>query len=266
MYHSISSNAQPGFWPFVLSPEVFREQMDYLGREGYTPITMSHLSLAKDCGPDILPEKPVVLTFDDGFSDFYTDAFPILQQHGYVATLFIATAYVGGASTWLEAEGEGKRVMLNWQQLLEVVDAGIECGAHCHQHLQLDTVPLATAREGIQLSKNMLEEQLSRRVRSFAYPFGYYTHRLRKTVREAGFTSACAVGDSVSCAGDDPFALPRLWIRAETDKESLSRRLSSPDPLAAVRLRKYLAQFRWLVRRNVARRKRSLALDRGGRA
>lgn len=253
MYHSISSDAGSSFRPFSLSPEMFGRQMDYLNQQGYTPITMSHLAQTLAGDSEGFPENPIVLTFDDGFGDFYTDAFPVLKAYGYVATLFVATAYVGGTSTWLQREGEADRAMVDWPHLAEVAGSGIECGAHCHQHLELDTLPPVAARAQIERSKKALEERLSCHVVSFAYPFGYYSGGLKSIVRAAGFTSACAVGDAVSSASDDLFALPRLWVKWETDVARLGDTLASHDSPALRRLRVFAAQIRWFCRRNTTR-------------
>src|SRR5260221_2722996 len=85
-----------------------------------------------------LPERPVVLTFDDGFADFYTNALPVLQQCGSTATLYIATGFIGSTSRWLAREGEATRPMLTWDQVREIDACGIECGGQRYLPSQLD--------------------------------------------------------------------------------------------------------------------------------
>lgn len=160
-----------------------------------------------------LPQKPIVLTFDDGFADFYTDGFPLLRKYGFSATLYVTTAFVGETSLWLKKEKETSRKMLNWEQLSEVHAYGIECGAHSHTHPELDSLPSPAARDEILRSKIILEEQLGP-VNSFAYPFGYFSPRIGRLVREAGYSSACAVKYASSSMDDDPFALPRFIVPA----------------------------------------------------
>src|SRR5713101_1852063 len=143
MYHSISEHAAPRFKPFAVSPTLFVEHMAYLHQHAYTPITVTQLINTRSKGSSALPEQPVVLTFDDGFADFYTEALPVLQRYGFVATLYVTTAFVNATSRWLQQEGEAERLMLTWEQLAEVNAHGIECGAHSHSHAQLDMLPAA---------------------------------------------------------------------------------------------------------------------------
>jgi peptidoglycan/xylan/chitin deacetylase (PgdA/CDA1 family) len=211
MYHSISDRAQPRFRKYTLSPARFAEQMAYLTQQRYLTLTVSQYVAARTSGGE-LPEPAVVLTFDDGYTDFYTAALPVLQCYNLVATLYISTGFVNGNSRFLQRERETERPMLTWEQLNEVAVSGIECGAHGHRHLQLDVVPSAIARAEITRSKQILEENLSRTITSFAYPYGYYRPAVQRLVREAGYSSACAVRYAMSSPSDDPFALSRLMV------------------------------------------------------
>src|SRR5947209_2067758 len=87
MYHSITQSTNPKFMPIAVPPALFAEQMAYLHQHSYTPIKVTqlvHMLLQERCS---LPERPVVITFDDGFADFFTDALPVLQQYHFTATL-----------------------------------------------------------------------------------------------------------------------------------------------------------------------------------
>ncbi len=226
MYHSISQYATPNFKSFTVSPALFAEQMAYLYQHSYTPITVTQFINARDQEGPVLPERPVVLTFDDGFADFFTDAFPILKQYGFVATLYVPTAFINGTSRWLQREGEATRLMLTWNQLSEITTYGIECGAHSHSHLQLDVLPLSVATHEIVQSKEILEQHLGLKVSSFAYPFGYHTAALQRQVQAAGYTSACAVKFAMSSESTDPFALARLLVGTDTGVEAFAALLS----------------------------------------
>src|SRR5438874_1635195 len=87
MYHSISCSYNPRFKEFTVPPEVFAEQMAYLHEHNYTTLTVTQLAQARNAGS--LPEKPVVITFDDGFADFLTVAWPVLQRYKFAATMYI---------------------------------------------------------------------------------------------------------------------------------------------------------------------------------
>src|SRR5690349_8552251 len=98
MYHSISDQAAPRFKQFAVPQKVFAAQMEYLHTHGYTPITVTQYLEAKKQNGTGLPAHPVILTFDDGFADFYSAALPILKQYGFPATLYVTTAYINGTS------------------------------------------------------------------------------------------------------------------------------------------------------------------------
>ena len=226
MYHSISDVANRRFRQFTVSPTLFAEQMGYLHQHAYTPITVTQLVRALFRGEIALPERPVVLTFDDGFADFFTEVLPLLKQYGFVATLYISTAFVNGTSSWLKYEGERTRRMLTWDQLSEISASGIECGAHSHSHRQLDTLSCLIAQEEIVLSKRLLERHLKQEILSFAYPYGYHSATIRRQVREAGFSSACAVKHAMSSETTDSFALARLMVRADTNADAFAALLT----------------------------------------
>ena len=211
MYHSVADSATPEFTDFVVAPQTFADQMAALADAGCTTATMSDLAQAR-AEERGLPAGTVVLTFDDGFLDFAHTALPVLQSHGFTATLYVTTRYVGGRSLWLRPEGEADRPMIGWADLAAVVDAGVEIGAHTHTHPQLDLVhPVVLARE-LTVPKVTLEDRLGVAVTSVAYPFGYASRRVRSMTAQLGYTNACIVSDLASRAGDDPYAVPRLTV------------------------------------------------------
>ena len=249
MYHSISSCASSKFRPCTVSPETFNEHLSYLDRCHYTPLTVTQFVQAMAREGDGLPPHPVILTFDDGYTDFYTKALPALRRHGFTATLYVATAFVGGTSCWLQHMGEGKRPMLTWEQLAEISASGIECAAHTHTHRPLDMLPLSVVRDEIVRSKELLEEHLGQQVSSFAYPFGCYSARVRQIVRAAGYASACAVKGALSSLHDDPYALARLAIKPDTGVHDLAAALSTGHgPLVASQVKQARARVRQSVR------------------
>ncbi len=227
LYHSISEHASPRFAPWAVRPALFESHLRHLRENGYTPVTVSQLThLTAEAR---LPERPVVLTFDDGFADFYTDALPLLERYACPATLYITTDYVGQTSRWLAAEGEGNRPLLGWPQIGELAERGVECGAHTRTHPQLDTLSLEAAKAEIAGSKRALEARLGASVSSFAYPHGYHSPALKALVQDLGFTSACAVKHALSASHDDPFALARLIVFADTDLKTFRSLLRGDD-------------------------------------
>jgi len=259
MYHSISQHASSKFAQFAVSPGTFARQMEYLYQKAYHTLTVTQFIGIVQRG-EVLPERPIILTFDDGFADFFTDALPVLRQYGFVATLYVATGFVNATSRWLEREGEADRPMLSWDQLTEISRHGIECGAHSHTHPQLDTLPLFQAQEEIVMSKAILERHLEQKIVSFAYPFGYYTAKIKKFVQMSGYLSACAVKHAMSSEDTDPFALTRFIIKTNTDLDTFKTLVTGSDPSLKMTMDTMYARLRTPIWQVV--RKSSASLTR----
>ena len=225
LYHSMADDVAPQFRPWAVAPSRFAAHMDYLHEQGFSPLTVGRFVEIVSGNAGVLPERPVVITFDDGLADFYSGAFPILRAHGFPATLYIVSGFVDGASRWLAPDGEGDRPMMTWDQVAEICASGIECGAHSVHHPQLDIIPADRARDEIFRSKDILEQHLGRPVSTFAYPHGHHSPRVRRLVIEAGYNSACAVKDAMSTTTDDVFALSRIVVYPEVGVEQLGKLL-----------------------------------------
>jgi peptidoglycan/xylan/chitin deacetylase (PgdA/CDA1 family) len=223
LYHSISDHASPEVARFAIAPKVFDEHMRHLAEEGYSSMTVTELVPVLH-GQREVPERPVLVTFDDGFRDFLTTALPILQRHGIAATLYATTGFIGAATT--PGSNRSGDEMLSWHDLAEVVRQGVEVGGHTHTHPTLDTLPHAAARDEINGCKERIEQRLGVTVRSFAYPHGYSSAWVRRAVADAGYTSACAVGNAMSHPRDDPFAIARLMLEATHSRADVLRMLS----------------------------------------
>lgn len=258
LYHSISYDGNLGFKKYTISPELFSAHMSYLATHQYTTVTVTQFVKAVTGRDGALPNRPVILTFDDGYYDFYTNAFPILKQHGFTATLYIPTAFVGSTTLWLRREGETKRPMLSWEQLAEISLSGIECGAHSHTHHPLDTLSLLVAQDEIVRCKRILEERLAQEVSSLAYPFGYYTTAVRRIVQEAGYSSACAIKYAMSSTVDNPFALSRLMITPDTDVDDLAELITGSSVSLAMLFNSLRSSIWRFLRRCSAWSKHSL--------
>jgi peptidoglycan/xylan/chitin deacetylase (PgdA/CDA1 family) len=226
MYHSIGTRSTARFRRFTVDPAEFADQMGYLAADGYTPVTAADLAEHRLTGRP-LPARPVVLTFDDGFTDFADAALPVLQAHGFPATLFVPTGYVGATARFLSDCGEEHRPVLSWSQLRDLAADGVEVASHSHSHPQLDRVPPADARDEARRSKCLLEDNLGRGVAGFAYPFGYWNRSARAAVAAAGFGYGCAVAELVALPGDDMRTLPRMTVNAGIGVAGVSRLLQS---------------------------------------
>ncbi len=138
-------------------------------------------------------------------------------------------------------------------QVRELDAAGIEIGSHGHRHVTLDTLPFAQAAQQIDTSKAVLEDILGHAVTTFAYPFGYHTGRIKAHLRASGFTSASGVKQGLSHRDDDPFALARIIVGADTPPETFDSWLDGEGlPLGWRRERPQTIAWRMARRANRA--------------
>jgi peptidoglycan/xylan/chitin deacetylase (PgdA/CDA1 family) len=192
-YHYIrvnpDRNDRLGF-ALSVTPSDFAAQMDWLAQSGYHPITTDDLYayLAGDQG---LPGKPVILTFDDGYADFYTTALPILRSHDFKAVSYVVSGFVG---TW---------GYMTAAQVREADRSGIEIGSHTINHADLANLSAAAVWSQLTQSKSFLEQVLGHPVVSFCYPSGKYTSAVASAVAAAGYHDATTTryGYSYTIAG-----------------------------------------------------------------
>jgi peptidoglycan/xylan/chitin deacetylase (PgdA/CDA1 family) len=220
VYHAVSDDVTSQFRPYSVSPALFAEHMAILKELRCEALTLSDAA-QRLFRRSPLPERAVVLTFDDAFGDFAQHAFPTLLAAQFPATLFVPSAYVGSTSRWLVREGEDRRPVMSWAEIGGVADAGIEIGAHSHSHLELDRLSRAQVHDELARSKAVLEEGLGREMATVAYPFGYHSRRVRRAARSVGFTFGCAVGNLSAKSHSDRWAIPRLTVKATTDDLAL---------------------------------------------
>jgi peptidoglycan/xylan/chitin deacetylase (PgdA/CDA1 family) len=220
MYHEMADIAATSS-RLAVAPSVFADQLAYLRDSGFNTVTAGTLSAILADGAGDLPERPVVLTFDDGYADFYTQAMPLLNQYGFTATLFMTTGWIG-------KEGEQKR-MLNWRELAEAEQSGIEIGAHTCKHPQLDQLPEDSVREELYVSKSELEDNLGLKVPGLAYPYGYSSPKVRRVARDIGYDYGYSVGNNLTTGAADKFALPRLTVRRATTMDDFRKMVNGHD-------------------------------------
>jgi peptidoglycan/xylan/chitin deacetylase (PgdA/CDA1 family) len=255
MYHGVSRESSPRFRRFVVAPERFVEHMEYLSARNCRVCSISELVAARAAGSADDERKLVGLTFDDAFRELLESAVPVLRRLGFGATIYVPTAYIDRSSLWLAREGEGRRAILGADDLRDLIRTNVELGAHSHSHPALDVLPVDAARLEIERSKEVLEDTIESEVRSFSYPFGYESARVRRLVADAGYASACRVNYAMSPADEDVYGLSRLPVDGSCDLESFAALVSGDASLA----RRRALSLAWRpVRRTLARSRLAL--------
>ncbi|MEV6026496.1 polysaccharide deacetylase family protein [Streptomyces sp. NPDC052036] len=218
MYHSVATAPNEATRALSVAPEAFAEQMALLADLKFTPVTTAQLARGwRDGGP--LPERPVLITFDDGYEGVHRHALPVLAGHGFSATLFVSTGWIRGAHD----TGGGLDTMLDWGQVRDLAGAGVEIGGHSHTHPQLDQLADEALRFELVHCGEIVADELGDRPVSFAYPYGYSSRRVRRTVRETGYRQSLAVGNGLARRHQGPYALQRVTVRRNTGAEEFER-------------------------------------------
>jgi peptidoglycan/xylan/chitin deacetylase (PgdA/CDA1 family) len=220
-YHSIGDRPRDGTMRWTVSPGDFDEQMALIGERGRSMLTVERYAAGLR-GEANLPSDPVLVTFDDGFDDLATTALAVLERYRIVATAFVVSGWVGVGA----ADGGPA---LDWGQVRELRAQGVQIGSHGHSHRALDCLPPAEVQREVRSSKRLLEDGLGEEVASFAYPYGYSSPLVRRTVQGAGYSSACAVKSALSHPRDDAFALARVLVTRGTGAVGIARLLDGQD-------------------------------------
>lgn len=212
MYHSIAYEKDN---PVRLPVKNLEEQFKYLKDNGYYTITLS--DLYKYFMSDTpIPEKSVVLTFDDGYVDNYTAMLPMLKKYNFKATIFVITGAIDKSANYL-----------TWSQLIEMEKYGVDIESHTVSHENLKDMSKDKQLETLIKSKKDLEKMLNKQVNYFSYPFGGYNETSIEAVRKAGYTMAITTDGRWASKSDGIFSLHRVYISGFHDMKEFKKRLTN---------------------------------------
>ena len=198
-YHQINDTEKNAL---TVNTEQFEAQMKYLSENGYTAITPADMLDAWENGTQ-LPEKPVIITFDDGYLDNYNHAFPVLEKYQLKATIFLISDYVNTYPNYL-----------TWSAVQDMQQSGlIDFESHTLSHEELTKAPdLDEAKHQLTGSKQAIEWNLGKQVNFIAYPCGEYNDAIEQATKDAGYRAAFTVNYGLAEPGEDPFILDRVPI------------------------------------------------------
>ena len=229
MYHSIANDPEigrSGYYKVCTTPTRFAEHMTWLAKNGYEGVTLGTGVAWLNSPQTGNGRKPVAITFDDGFRDFYTEAFPILQRHRFHATMYLPTGFIGD-----ERQSFQSRDCLTWSEVSELHSAGIEFGSHTVTHPKLIEADWPQIGAELRDSKAAIEQRLRSTVTAFAYPYAFpqaqrdFVPRFCQTLKKAGYESCATTEVGRVRPGDSLLSLKRLPINEADDAPLLRAKL-----------------------------------------
>jgi peptidoglycan/xylan/chitin deacetylase (PgdA/CDA1 family) len=201
-------------------PTSFAAQMGYLARNGYHPVSVPDLVEYLATGKP-LPQRPVVLTFDDGYLDNYTNAFPVLKNTGFTGTFFIITDFAG--------QGE----YMSWDQAAEMAASGMDLESHTLDHPDLSVLSANSLSRQLSESRAILEKKLGKPVRYLSYPAGRYDAAVVRAAEKAGYLGAVTTVYGESHAWGGQFELTRIRVRGTDTLADFAQKVNGPEPKSA---------------------------------
>lgn len=215
MYHRIDDLTQEQeknalMRDLTVSPANFEQQIAYLKANNFTALTVDQVQEAL-LGGKPLPARSVVITMDDGYSDSFEKAYPILHRYQFPATLFLITSV-------LNAENH-----VTWQDVDTMKRSGFTYGSHTVTHPDLRTLSLAALDIELRDSKRVLEDHFRSPINSIAYPSGECNDLVVERTRAAGYLTGWTKGGGPVQPRDDPYRLPRVRVRGSTTMDDFKR-------------------------------------------
>jgi peptidoglycan/xylan/chitin deacetylase (PgdA/CDA1 family) len=220
MYHSVSNEVEAErrpYWQVTTTPAQFRLQMSCLRDDGCDVISL-HDAVLTGATAEAGVRPRVVITFDDGYLDFMSEAFPVLNEFGFPATVFLPTDFIGDRPR----EFKGRRC-LTWSQVRELQGRGVAFGSHTVSHPQLYDVGDDRLTHELRASKEEIEQRTGAVADTFSYPYAFPEHdpafcrRLREVLRLCGYEIGVSTILGTITSRAEPMWLPRLPINQLDD-------------------------------------------------
>lgn len=213
LYHHIGENPKGGVPGLSIPPEVFEKQIRWLSRQGYKTIRATDWVAWVRAGKP-LPERPVLLTFDDAYADMARHALPVLQRYGFTGVVFVATGLIGQINAWDVKVGRPSLRLMTAAEIRHWARQGMEFGAHSRTHPDLTQVSPQQLEEEIAGSSADLTELLQTRITSFAYPYGICNAAAQQAASRV-FDLSFTTEPGVNTLWTDPYHQLRVEVLAE---------------------------------------------------
>jgi peptidoglycan/xylan/chitin deacetylase (PgdA/CDA1 family) len=224
MYHKVDELPSDARYPGnYVTPRQFEQQMDALTMWGYRTISLEQWLDYRDGRLTSLPARPLVLTFDDGYTCFDRNAWPVMRERGMRATVFLVAGQIGGFNAW--DSGERRESLLGASRIRALQAEGVHFGSHSVNHPALGKIEPRRAARELTESRAVLSDLLGRSIDTFAYPFSNQNRDVRAMVRDAGYRCAVRGKGRMNWKHTDPLGLRRIKVDVHTSVAQLRRTL-----------------------------------------
>jgi peptidoglycan/xylan/chitin deacetylase (PgdA/CDA1 family) len=236
-FHAVADlSGDPVLAEYGVPPARFAEHLDALAQRGWSFVDLDAVLAALD-GRAQLPERALLVTFDDCYLDLLGEAAPLLAERGIPAVAYAVAGLTGGANEWDHPLGARELRLLDAEGLRSLAAAGIEVGSHGMNHRQLTKLPPKEAAAEIRDSAVALETLGLPRPRTFSYPHGECNSEIEAAVGGSGYQAAFTVTAGRAERGGDRFALPRIEVLASDTPGRLRLKLATASWPPALRRR-----------------------------
>jgi len=216
-YHKINYlNPKATEQCLYVRPEDFEKQMNLLKKWNYMTVSLDEVIASTKRNKEF-PQKPVVITFDDGYLDNYTYAFPIMKNLGFTGTVFLTTDAVGKTMAFDESKEKIPDKFMSWEDAKKMMAFGFNFGSHSCTHKRMTKLTDEEAWDEITKSKQIIEENLSQPVKYFCYPYGDYNENTRNFIAQAGYKGACTTKRGMNHTPETIFELRRIPVKKNTN-------------------------------------------------
>lgn len=226
MYHRVGM--AKGDWEarYCIAPARFRAHLAALSDAGYAALSLEQFARWRS-GDERVPERSVLISFDDGFMGVYEHAAPALQEAGWPAVMFIVSALIGGHDEWSRAEHPHGATypLLGWREIAAMRASGWAFGSHSRTHADLTTLDDAALADQLARSKTELEDGLGEPVDAMAYPYGRFDARVAQAARTAGYALGFSTRSGFNRRGEDAHALRRIDVFGTDTAAQLLRKV-----------------------------------------
>lgn len=203
MYHSVSDQGGATSIPLP----VFQAQMQAITTAGIKVISLDDF-LAAQRGVLSLPERSVILTFDDGYLDFLQDAWPVIRAQGWPVIVYLPTQFIGDREIW-QGHATPPRPLMSWEQIKKLAEQGVTFGAHSHSHPDLSTLEPQDLLSELTISRDEIEHHTGLAPAHFAPPYGYGNAAVQTAIKSL-YKTSCGTRLASARPTDDAFDLPRI--------------------------------------------------------